>query len=1485
MTEEMERPRSGLSVASSVATTASLNQVSRSSTRSVKRVHTFGKREYSIKRDPNSPVVMRGWLYKQDSSGLRLWKRRWFVLSDFCLFYYRDSREEIVLGSILLPSYEILPASPREGKHRRFSFKAEHPGMRTYYFGADTQEDMNAWIRAMNQSSLVVAEDKNKSSHVHNLTNSPQDDLYASYEDFAHTGFSPGGEHAKSAESLEIAHLSESRSQDESSRESLPGQDRNGDSEKDSLFSGLRESLTDAMQHFTSLSQNGSVPPPTPEGGEKNMEFTYCKQEVETKKSLERKDSIPEEEEWVPFHKDQSAIKESLESYCARSPSRLPQKGFECPHDVYASPHTRSAPSSPATLPAHVYSLDVGERIWNSRDGKSTEWAEFPESPDSRNLVPHSIHCGSPSTAMTFPSIEKQEDVVQRLVKPSRSHSLPPTPSDISRHRVLKRSPPQNIKYGSPLISDKSINYSDSSHAIIVQSMGSPTKKDMPLTPRLSPKVQSHQSQGASNEDLAVTGSPSQGRITVRSNTPIGRVDILPSEDRVGSSAPMSRHSEERTGEYFVTSSRTRSHIVKSSSRPQTPSDRYDVLPSEDPYSSTVAKGPSRYCRRSQPLGAEDERLGDVCGITLPPRAHAHPNSRMQMRPITPVERVIVEEYPVEVSVTPSLRRHRSHATRYSERSFLPPAVCSGRVVSCTPRHLSKMGSTSYSQLPPLPPVSSRSGSHMPAGKRMSLSVVPSGSAPYRERVVHPVRLSENNIDVFLTKMCGQDKLLVSLEEEAAHLRAEKEKLEDALQVTRHHLDEFQGQEHVIEKIWYQQRLLQDDLVYVRARLCDLSLERERAWEEYRALENELHTLRETLEHVSQIGHPQDQSAAQRDLWMINDIVSGLRFNKGNFHVIPESTRHPVLIAASPVSETHPAYQRSFLHHSGLSSLGPREAHADSEAVPPRPPLPKDHQTAPSNGIDGQTRGNSDQAQNEQDQFIEQHTDPVVANTAGLQTSSACADVVLPSNDLSDIRLAQSSCPVAIPTSNKVTADAMTKFQASPPNLPEVGTVRKQRMSAEEQLERMRRHQEAQIHERPKPGLSTQRQNSQRVTAATIGGRLRSVSSDSLPAGPNTQKVDKVSSEQRKPALVRVTASFYPSTASTPQSGKLGNVKPKTITPKTVQENRASSQCNPEEATYSLVMEPQTESRTSTSCHEISQVTKVTPPLRTSSKIVTAACMQRKKDVQEGTHDSRQELRPNQFPSVFSSEMKPNPQPEQLEVKRKTVERMKTTVSGTSPGTSPGGLSRHSDEGYTIAMEGERERIISLSYTLATEASQRSKFMTANTADEDDANSDISTPEEIYPWDFILQESYPSKLGYNEQRQFKATQNPLQEEGKTGSQTESCQPFNLPNQCSAGGPYSPQLQHLEATESFCNFKHPSKLHYENWATEKEEETADHCTVLQQESTPLSKCNGQVANYDFLIEDLHYHPLSMGKIADYCKEEREPIRITLLQSSF
>ncbi|XP_075711743.1 pleckstrin homology domain-containing family A member 5 isoform X6 [Rhinoderma darwinii] len=134
--------------------TSPLSRPSRSSG----KVHNFGKRSNSIKRNPNAPVAMRGWLYKKANSGMKLWKKRWFVLSDLCLFYYRDEKEEGVLGSILLPSFQISPVTVDDHINRVYAFKAAHPNMRTYYFCSDTSKETELWMRVMTGASLVHGE-------------------------------------------------------------------------------------------------------------------------------------------------------------------------------------------------------------------------------------------------------------------------------------------------------------------------------------------------------------------------------------------------------------------------------------------------------------------------------------------------------------------------------------------------------------------------------------------------------------------------------------------------------------------------------------------------------------------------------------------------------------------------------------------------------------------------------------------------------------------------------------------------------------------------------------------------------------------------------------------------------------------------------------------------------------------------------------------------------------------------------------------------------------------------------------------------------------------------------------------------------------------------------------------------------------------------------------------------------------------------------
>ncbi|XP_053506786.1 pleckstrin homology domain-containing family A member 5 isoform X10 [Ictalurus furcatus] len=131
-TEKKERPTSIMSEASNYTggsdyMTHPSSPTTRQS-RSSKKVHNFGKRSHSIKRNPNAPVVKRSWLYKQDSTGMKMWKKRWFVLSDMCLFYYKDEKEEGILGSILLPSFHISLLSVDDHISKKYAFKVVYTG-------------------------------------------------------------------------------------------------------------------------------------------------------------------------------------------------------------------------------------------------------------------------------------------------------------------------------------------------------------------------------------------------------------------------------------------------------------------------------------------------------------------------------------------------------------------------------------------------------------------------------------------------------------------------------------------------------------------------------------------------------------------------------------------------------------------------------------------------------------------------------------------------------------------------------------------------------------------------------------------------------------------------------------------------------------------------------------------------------------------------------------------------------------------------------------------------------------------------------------------------------------------------------------------------------------------------------------------------------------------------------------------------------------
>uniref|UniRef100_A0A671TV17 Pleckstrin homology domain containing, family A member 6 n=1 Tax=Sparus aurata TaxID=8175 RepID=A0A671TV17_SPAAU len=130
-----------------------------------RKLVTFGKRSNSMRRNPKAEVTKQGWLYKQASSGVRQWNKRWFVLTDRSLFYYKDEKEDTVLGSLPLLSFQIGGVEPLDNITRKFAFKAEHTGTKTYYFSTDSHEDQEEWIRAMSEASEVNIQPKQRCKH------------------------------------------------------------------------------------------------------------------------------------------------------------------------------------------------------------------------------------------------------------------------------------------------------------------------------------------------------------------------------------------------------------------------------------------------------------------------------------------------------------------------------------------------------------------------------------------------------------------------------------------------------------------------------------------------------------------------------------------------------------------------------------------------------------------------------------------------------------------------------------------------------------------------------------------------------------------------------------------------------------------------------------------------------------------------------------------------------------------------------------------------------------------------------------------------------------------------------------------------------------------------------------------------------------------------------------------------------------------------
>nr|XP_028588375.1 pleckstrin homology domain-containing family A member 7 isoform X14 [Podarcis muralis] len=254
-------------------------------------------------------------------------------------------------------------------------------------------------------------------------------------------------------------------------------------------------------------------------------------------------------------------------------------------------------------------------------------------------------------------------------------------------------------------------------------------------------------------------------------------------------------------------------------------------------------------------------------------------------RPHTPAERVTVkpsDERPmIDVPFAGSPMKVRSQTIKNSahvDRRSMPTMGYMTHTVSAPSLH-GKSADDTYIQLK----------------KDLEyLDLKVTGRDTIRERNAKPIRIGESDIDVKLSVLCEQDRILQDLEDKIRALKENKDQLESVLEVLHRQMEQYKDQPQHTEKISYQQKLLQEDLVHIRAEISKVSTEMENAWNEYLKLEKDVHQLKQALqEQMNRSFFSQEKAQMQKDLWRIEDVTAGLSTNKSNYKVIIESIKNP----------------------------------------------------------------------------------------------------------------------------------------------------------------------------------------------------------------------------------------------------------------------------------------------------------------------------------------------------------------------------------------------------------------------------------------------------------------------------------------------------------------------------------------------------------------------------------------------------------------
>ncbi|XP_032734249.1 pleckstrin homology domain-containing family A member 6 isoform X2 [Lontra canadensis] len=778
-------------------------------TRMSRKAIAFGKRSHSMKRNLSAPVTKAGWLFKQASSGVKQWNKRWFVLVDRCLFYYKDEKEESILGSIPLLSFRVAAVQPSDNISRKHTFKvttcwvdeagagpthclspqAEHAGVRTYFFSAESSEEQEAWIQAMGEAARVQIPPAQKSvpqavRHSHEKPDSENIPPSKHHQQPSHNSLPKPEPEAKTRGEGDGRGCEKAERKPERPEvKSEPLVKANGvqarpepASEPGSPYpegprvpgGGDRPAQPNGWQ-YSSPSRPGSTafPPQDSESGGQQRSFPP---RTDPDKIAQRKSSMNQLQQWVNLRRGVPPPDD------LRSPSRFYPVSRRVPE--YYSPYSTQYPDDyqyypPGVRPDSICSMPAYDRI-------SPPWA--PE--DKRHSFRNG---GGPAFQLREwkepPGYGRQDGTVW----------LPgPSPSR------------QPIYYDELDAASSSLR-------------------------RLSLQPRSH----------SVPRSPSQG-------------------------------------------SYSRARIY---SPVRSPSARFDRLP---PRSEDIYADPAAYVMRRSISSPKYDYLGD-------------------RRPVP------AGLFPYNYPPSPTV-----HDKMMSESETLISMV-NRMVENSSPR------AQIFMQVPPYPEV-------------------------FRDGL-HTYKLNEQDTDKLLGKLCEQNKVVREQDRLVQQLRAEKESLESALMGTHQELEMFGNQPAYPERLLHKKESLQNQLINIRVELSQATTALTNSTVEYESLESEVSALHDDLWEQLNLDVQNEvvNRQIQKEIWRIQDVMEGLR--KNNPSRGTDTAKHrgglgptATYSSNSPASPLSSASLTSPLSPFSLvsgSQGSPTKPGSSEEPGPPRPPLPK----------------------------------------------------------------------------------------------------------------------------------------------------------------------------------------------------------------------------------------------------------------------------------------------------------------------------------------------------------------------------------------------------------------------------------------------------------------------------------------------------------------------------------------------------------------